>query len=41
VSQQGFWWSTQAMAYQIIYKKRFIQKLFKFLAYLRSEWRKA
>jgi plasmid stabilization system protein ParE len=26
------------MAYQIIYKKRFIQKLFKLLDYLKKEW---
>lgn len=26
------------MAYQIIYKKRFVQKLFKLLDYLNSEW---
>ncbi len=32
------WWSNQAMAYEIIYTKRFSQKLFKLLDYLRSEW---
>lgn len=29
------------MAYQIIYKKRFVQKLFKLLNYLRDEWNEA